>query len=133
MHVELVNTVILAENFAELRDWYAQVLDLTINVVESGEEYLYAELMNGNSCIFGIADAEQMGAKPQSPRQNTTLAQLCVPEIHELFERVQEHNGTAVFGPSYDEAFGGYYYGSFADPEGNQVWVINRNDFPVKG
>ena len=86
MQVELINTVVLAENFTELRDWYASVLDLEIRTVESEEEYDYAELMSGTSCILGIADAKQMGAEPQSPRQNTTFAQLCVPEIHELFE-----------------------------------------------
>ena len=36
------------------------------------------------------------------------------------------NGGSVVFGPSYDEE-GEYWYGSIADPEGNEIWFVDQN------
>ena len=50
--------------------------------------------------------------------------QIMVSDIQELFERVK-NSGKVLFGPT-KEKDGDYVYGGIADPEGNQIWVVER-------
>lgn len=127
MKLELLNAVILAENFESLRDWYIRTLELRPDrSADETEGYSYVELIHGTSHVFGIARADQMGVAPASPRRNAAIPQLYCSDVEALLRKVADSGGTVLFGPSYDEAFGGYSYGGFADPEGNQIWVVDR-------
>lgn len=127
--VHLLNSVILANDFEALRTWYKEMLGLSEKPRRDGAGYHYVELTNGREHVLGIASAEQMGIDLSSPRKNSAIPQLCVPDVAELFERIAANGGKILFGPSVDEAFGGYTYGGFTDPEGNQVWVVDSIRF----
>ena len=125
MNINLLNPMILAENYEELVEWYIKTFDLTVkNKVDEGEEC--TELERAGELILGIAKANEMGVKPSTPRNNTVIIQFSVSDINELFDRIKETGGRVLFGPSLEEK-GGYWYGGFADIEGNQMWVVEKN------
>lgn len=124
MKINLLNPMILAENYEELAEWYEKTFDLAIKTrVEEGEEYM--ELGTPSKILFGFARAKEMGVKPSTPRNNTVIIQLSVNDINELFDKVKKAGGKILFGPSIDEEEG-YLYGGLADIEGNQIWVIEK-------
>ena len=121
MKLQLLNTVLLAEDYAAMRDWYVAALGLTLKQ-EWTEDYHYAELVRDGRLVIGIADTKEMGVEPHRPRRNSTVMQLAVDDIEALFASVREHGGTTQ-GPSYEEKEK-FRFGSFSDPEGNNVWVV---------
>ena len=121
MRLEPHNTVLIAEDYASLRDWYVAVLDLEVKQ-EWTEDYHYAELVRDGTHVVGIALAKEMGVEPYLPRRNTAILQLRTDDIDELFARVREHGGT-VWGSKHDKKQG-LRYGGFRDPEDNEVWVV---------
>ena len=121
MRLELLNTVVLAEDYAQQRDWYIQALELELKQ-EWTEDYHYAELVRDGRYVVGIAAATEMRVEPHHPRRNTSVMQLQTDDIKALLARVAGHGGE-VHGPSY-EAKEKFHYGSFRDPEGNEVWVV---------
>jgi len=121
LRLELLNTVVLAEDYARLRDWYIQALDLELQK-EWTEDYHYAELVREGKYVVGVAAANEMRVAPHHPRNNTSVMQLQTDDIEALFARVKEQGGE-IHGPSY-EAKEKFHYGSFRDPEGNEVWVV---------
>ena len=121
MKYELFNSVLLAEDYTRLRDWYIAALGLELEK-EWTEDYHYAELTRDGRRVVGIADCKEMKVEPHRERRSTTLMQLCTDDIEALFAGVKEHGGT-VHGPSYEEKEK-FRYGSFTDIEGNDVWVV---------
>jgi len=122
--INLLNPMILAENYKELAGWYVKTFDLAIKTrVEEGEEYM--ELGTSSEVLFGFARAKEMGVKPSTPRNNTVIIQLSVSDISELFDKVKKAGGKILFGPSLSKEEG-YLYGGLEDIEGNQIWVIER-------
>lgn len=127
MNINLLNPVVLAEDYEKLIDWYVKTLNLNIKY-QSKEGESYAELEHSGRLVVGIAKAEEMGVKPTTPRNNAVIIQLAVSDIRTLFDNVRKAGGRILFGPSLDEK-GGYVYGGCADIEGNQIWVVEkRND-----
>lgn len=121
MNLEPLNTVILAEDYAKLRDWYLAALDLELKQ-EWTQGYHYAELVRGGKHVVGIAVAKEMGCEPYAPRRNTAILQLQTDDIETLFARIREHGGKA-WGPKHDEKEN-FKYGGFRDPEDNEVWAV---------
>ena len=52
--LELMNTVLLAEDYARMRDWYLAALDLELKA-EWTESYHYSELAREGRLVIGIA------------------------------------------------------------------------------
>ena len=127
MNIKLINTVILAEDYRTLVDWYRKTLGLDVKL-ETEKDYHYTDLAKDGQLIVGICPASEMNHTPASPRNNSTLLQISTDDIHTLFSSVQEHGGTILFGPSVDKN-DGFTYGSFSDIEGNPVWVMENFDF----
>ena len=124
MKINLLNPMILAENYEELAEWYEKTFDLSIKTrVEEGDEYM--ELGTLSEVLFGFARAKEMGVKSSTPRNNTIIIQLAVSDINRLFDKVRKAGGRVLFGPSLSKEEG-YLYGGFADIEGNHIWVIER-------
>ena len=128
MKLQLLNAVVMAEDYAALRDWYIDALDLELDA-EWTENYHYAELKRDGRYVIGIADVKEMGLTPvpKVERKNqAVVAQLNVDDCRGFLARVKEKGGDVPFGPAYsdDEKF---WYGAIADPEGNQCWVV---EFP---
>lgn len=121
--LRLLNAVLLAEDYERLRDWWIDVVGLTL-MQEWTEDYHYAELGCEGHLVIGVADAKEMKAAPPSPRANAVVAQLRVADVAAFLEQVRTGGGTIEFGPSYEEGEG-FWYGAFRDGEGNSVWVVS--------
>lgn len=65
-------SVVLAEDFQTLVDWYQHVLGFKVtHLVE--KDYHYCNLENENGIRLGIADAKEMGVKPNDRKSNTVI------------------------------------------------------------
>lgn len=120
----MINTVILAENYNELVEWYKNVLELDIKF-QDNEEYHYTDLAQNGKLVVGIGKAEKMEHVPNKPKNNSVIMQISVSNIYELFDKVKKNKGKILNGPSRDKNYG-FLFGAFEDIEGNQVWVIEN-------
>ena len=120
MQTKLIDAVVLAENYKAIIEWYVSVFGLEV-VEETEEGYRYTELGAAGELVVGIAVADEMNLKPTIPRNNSVILQVAVSDIHTCFKRVEDTCGEILFGPSQE---GELVYGGVADPEGNQIWVV---------
>ncbi len=131
MTLETISTVVLAEDYEKLSQWYIDTFGLEKNPATSdaNDEYSYCELIRDGQTILAVTNASEMGAIPPTPRANTAIIQLYISDIEPFFKKVAENGGTIQFGPSHDPNYGGYNYGGFADIEGNPFWVVDRKEW----
>ncbi len=127
MDIQLINTVILAENYDKLVKWYKETMELDIKL-QVDKDYHYTDLAKNNKLIVGICPASEMKHNPTAPRNNSTVLQISVDDIESLLHKVAENGGSIIFGPAVDKN-DGFKYGGFRDPEGNDVWVMENFDF----
>lgn len=118
-------TVILADDFKALVDWYKSVLGFKTTRLFEGE-YHYCNLENESGIRLGIADAKEMGVSPGDRKTNTIILQFQVADVQGFLAHVGEKGGAVTFGPSQDKK-DGFWYGGFADLEGNPCWVVDEN------
>jgi len=117
--------VILAENFDKLVNWYINILGFK-ELNRYKEDYFYSYLATKTGIKIGIAELKQMGVDNPNRRKNTLILQIEVDDVNELFEYLKDKGGSVLFGPSFDEK-DKYWYGSFTDLEGNEIWVVDTN------
>jgi predicted enzyme related to lactoylglutathione lyase len=125
MRLELMNAVVLAEDYAALRDWYIYALGLELRQ-EWTEKFHYAELVKNGKLVVGIADAKEMGLTPHphgEKKNATVVAQFNVDDVPTFLANIREKGGHVPFGPSYDPNLD-LHFGGFADIEGNPAWVV---------
>jgi len=122
MRLELLNAVVLAEDYPRLRDWYVKALDLELKE-EWSDRFHYAELVKDGRFVVGIADAKEMKVAPGDRKNQAVVAQFNVEDIRTFLERVKAAGGTVPFGPSHDPDLD-LWFGGFADVEGNPAWVV---------
>lgn len=125
MNLRPRETVILAEDPAALVAWYREVLGFELEASHQ-EGYHYYNLATESGIRVGIADAEEMGVEPVERDQNTVILQFEVDDVEAFFAHLEKAGGSALFGPNFDEE-GEFYFGGFADPEGNPYWVVDKN------
>ena len=118
-------TVILAEDFSALVNWYRDVLEFTI-VASFSDAFHYACLETPSGIKIGIASAQEMGVVPGDRSGNTVLLQFEVDELHAFFVDLKQAHVTVTFGPAQDKQ-DSFWYGGFEDPEGNPIRVVDRN------
>jgi predicted enzyme related to lactoylglutathione lyase len=123
MKLRLLNAVILAQDYEKMRDWWIEVVGLQLKQ-EWTDKYHYAELAVDGRFVVGIASAEEMGAKPSTPRANGVVPQLQVDDVKAFLAQIQERGGDVPLGPSFD-ADEKFWFGGFSDVEGNPVWVVS--------
>ena len=124
MEIRPRETVILADDFSALVRWYQDVLGFTVaRIFEDDYHYCNLELESGIK--IGIADAQQMGVETGDRSCNTVLLQIEVDDVKEFFAHLG-NVGAETHGPSFDQK-GGFWFGSFTDPEGNPWWVVDKN------
>lgn len=118
-------TVILASNFSDLVHWYRDALGFTV-IKLFEDDYHYCNLETPSGIRIGIADAAEMGVVPVDRSSNTVILQLEVDDLQEFFASLKQSGASIANGPSFDEK-GGFWFGGFADPEGNPCWVVDKN------
>ncbi|MFC2171037.1 VOC family protein [Acidobacteriota bacterium] len=118
-------SVILAEDFHAMVQWYKTVLQFKVTK-RFEDDYHYCNLENETGIRIGIADAREMGCTPGDRKNNTVLLQFQVSNVQRFFEYLQEQGGDIAFGPSFDEK-DRFWYGGFRDLEGNPFWVVDEN------
>jgi predicted enzyme related to lactoylglutathione lyase len=125
MNIRPREPVVFAEDFVKLYKWYMNAFDLNVTLLEE-EKYHYCHLENDQGFKIGIADAAEMGVKPQDRMNNSVVIQIQVEDLKEFFAHVENHEGCVNFGPSFDKS-GGFWFGGIADIEGNPIWVVDQN------
>ena len=125
MEIRPRESVIFAENFQLLVEWYQKVLHFKI-IQQFEDQYYYCILENEHGLKIGIADAKEMGITPGDRKNNTVVLQFQVQDVKYFFQYLQKYEGIITFGPSFDEK-GQFWYGSFQDLEGNPLWVVDEN------
>jgi predicted enzyme related to lactoylglutathione lyase len=127
MKTRPINTVLLAEDYEKLVDWYQEALDLDIKL-QTSKDYHYTDLAQEGRLVVGICPASEMNITLPKPRANSMVLHVSVDDIEGLFKRVVEMGGKVTQGPSVDRNEG-FKFGGFEDPEGNPVWVIENFKF----
>ena len=118
-------TVILADDFAMLVAWYRDVLGFTVtNLFDEGFHYCNLETSTGIK--LGIGEAREMGVEPIDRSRNTVVLQFEVDDVECFLAFLQEAGATITNGPSFDKK-GEFWFGTFADPEGNPCWVVDKD------
>ena len=117
--------VLVAKNHQSLIDWY--INNLNFKIVYNNLDIKYCSLATDSGIKIGIADMEELGNKNYSKRiMNTVILQICTNDLKSLFKKIKKNGGSVLFGPSFDEG-DKYWYGSFTDIEGNEIWVVDEN------
>ena len=118
-------TVILATDFQALVAWYRDVLGFAVTDLFE-DDYHYCCLETPSGIKIGIASAAEMEVEPIDRSKNTVILQLEVDDLAEFFAHLTEAGGTVTFGPSFEKK-NEFWFGGFNDPEGNPVWVVDKN------
>ncbi len=116
--------VILAEDRKALVKWYIERLGF--EVVAHHEKEAYSNLETKSGVQIGIGSLSAMEIEAASPRTNAVIMQIEVEDVPGFFADLKASGDTIVFGPDESKA-DGYWYGAIADPEGNQIWVVDPN------
>ena len=125
MQIRPRETVILASDFVTLVAWYRDTLGF--NVTRLFEEgFHYCNLETDSGIRIGIGDAEEMGIVPGDRAANTVVLQIEVDDVREFFSELEPAGTTISSGPLLNEK-DGFWFGGIADPEGNPIWVVDKN------
>lgn len=118
-------TVIFAEDFKKMIQWYQDVLGFNItNLLE--EDYHYCNMENEAGIRIGIAQAKEMAVETLNRKNNSVILQVTVEDVKIFFEHLNRFGSKVTFGPSFDKK-GNFWYGGFEDLEGNPWWVVDHN------
>jgi uncharacterized glyoxalase superfamily protein PhnB len=118
-------TVIFANDFKKMIDWYQRVLGFKIKTLYE-EDYHYCNLENETGIRIGIADSQEMSIQTHDRKNNTVILQVQVSDVKIFLNYLQDREGKITFGPSFDKK-GEFWYGGFEDVEGNPWWVVDEN------
>ena len=117
--------VLVAKNHQSLIDWY--INNLNFKIVYNNLDIKYCSLATDSGIKIGIADMESLGNESYSKRiMNTVILQIATNDLKKLFKKIKNNGGSVLFGPSYDEG-DKFWFGSFTDIEGNEIWVVDEN------
>ena len=117
--------VLVAKNHQSLIDWYID--NLNFKIVYNNLDIKYCSLETDSGIKIGIADMGSLGYESYSKRiMNTVILQIATNDLQKLFKKIKNNGGSILFSPSYDDG-DKYWYGSVADIEGNEIWVIDEN------
>ena len=118
-------TVIMADDFHGLVEWYRDVLGFKVTQLFTNGSH-YANMATSTGIEIGIALVTEIGIEPGNRTNNTVVLQIEVDDLPAFFEYIKETKGGVAFGPSFNEK-DEFWFGSIADPEGNQIWVVDSN------
>jgi len=117
MKTGILTIVIIAQDVKRMVNWYKDTFNLSILRNNKGG-FPFVELGSDNNVLFTIVYAERMGLS-KNHKKGGIIVELYTEDIKSLFERIEKKGGHINFLKEEKHLFG-----SFTDPEGNQMWVI---------
>lgn len=118
-------SILLAENFETLVAWYREALGFKVtSIFEDG--FHFANLATDSGIRIGIGSAKEMGVEPGNRANATVLLQIEAEDVRTFLEHVAGSGGVANMPASYNKQ-DDFWFGGFADPEGNRWWVVDKN------
>ncbi len=118
-------SILLAENFETLVAWYREALGFNVtSIFEDG--FHFANLVTDSGIRIGIGSATEMGVEPGNRANATVLLQIEAEDVRTFLEHVAGSGGVANMPASYNKR-DDFWFGGFADPEGNPWWVVDKN------
>ena len=118
-------SVILVEDFDSMVLWYQDTLGFTVKK-RFDEGFHYCNLENDAGIKFGIALASEMQVSPKDRPQNSVVLQFEVDDVQAFLQHIEGQGGSITGEASYDSN-DKFWFGSFADPEGNPFWIVDGN------
>ena len=125
MEVKPRETIILVEDFDAQIKWYCDVLDFKV-VKVFDVEFHYCNLENSAGIKIAIGLASEMQVELQDRAKNSVFIQFEVEDVKAFLEFV-DANGGVITGPAAFSEKDNFWFGSFADPEGNSHWIVDSN------
>ena len=122
MKTTLINSVILAEDYQGMIDWYKMVFDLEV-LIEISDDYNYTELGQEKRVVIGLTKASELKKKVNTKRDSYAIPQFYVGDMKLVMERATSTGGSVIYGPEEDD---GFLYGTITDMEGNEIWIIEE-------
>lgn len=114
--------VLLAQDFSALVAWYQQALGFQVLRLFE-DDYHYCNLETATGVRLGVGSAD---GQPPDRTNGALFLQLEVDDLPAFFAQLERAGASITGGPSLDRQ-GGFWFGSFADPEGNVWWVVDKN------
>lgn len=125
MDIRPRESVILADDYDALVAWYQTALGFELEKSFDGG-FKYANLRSTGGVRIGVAPACEVGVEPRDRSRASVLLQVEVDDVRELLGALPALGGKVTLGPAHDED-GGFWFGGFADPEGNGWWVVDKD------
>ena len=125
MEIRPREIVILADDFDLLVAWYRDVLGFEV-VRFFNDAFQFANLETSTGIRLGIGSAAEAGVVPGDRQHNTVVLQIEVDDVGGLLDHLEQNGATITGGPSFDKQLK-FWFGSFSDPEGNPVWVVDTD------
>ena len=125
MELKPRETVILVEDFDLMINWYCEVLGFKVTKrFEDG--FHYCNLESEAGIKLGIAVASEMQIELADRSKNSVVLQFEVDEVKAFLKYISEEGGSITGEASFNPK-DKFWFGSFADPEGNSFWVVDAN------
>lgn len=125
MKVKPRESILLVENFDSQITWYCDILNFHI-VKNYFEQYHYCVLENEAGIKLAIGLASDMGVTLQARERNSVILQFEAEDVRVFLAFIEENNGK-IIAPAIHNEEDDFWFGSFADPEGNTHWVVDGN------
>ena len=117
-------TVILADDRESLARWYTEALGFRVTADHSDVQFTNLETDSGMK--LGIGSVAFMQMEIPASRASAVILQIEVEDVRGFMDEIAKGDGSIVFGPDFAKG-DDYWYGAIADPEGNQIWVVDPN------
>lgn len=124
MEVRPRESIILVENFDVQIAWYCEILDFEVK--KRFDEFQYCNVENASGMKLAIGLASEMEVELHDRKHNSVVLQFEVDDVRAFLTFVGSNGGTIV-GPAVFNEKKGFWFGSFADPEGNAHWVVDSH------
>ena len=125
MELKPRESVIFAEDFERMVAWYQEALGFRVTDLFD-QDYHYANLSNDAGIQLGIAPVAEVENNPQDRSNNSVVLQFEVADVPAFLEHIKNSGGSVSFGPALDKV-NNFWFGGFADIEGNPFWVVDEN------
>ena len=118
-------TVILVSEFDKMVEWYKNILGFKVIKIFN-QDFHYCNMKTDTGIKLGIGVLDEMGLESKPESSSSVILQIEVDDLRGFFEYLKENQVTITGGPSFDKR-DKFWFGSFNDPEGNSIWVVDSS------